>query len=138
MSVEVEKQVTTSSDGAVADSVSQTSTATQVQTHDELQDAQSDRGNAWIWYIVGVVNLALLLRLVFYLFGARAVGFASFLYSVTNPLIAPFRGIFPNPSVDGSHFEMAAFAAIIVYSLLGWIIARLIELATRPASSSKI
>ncbi len=138
MPVEVEKEVTTTSEGPVADQVSQTATVSQVPTGAEVQDARSDRGNAWIWYIVGIIDLILLLRLVFLLLGARAVGFADFLYSISSPFVAPFRGIFPNPQVEGSYFDMASFAAIIVYALLGWVVARLIDLATRPGNSSKI
>ncbi len=134
----VEKEVTTKSSDPVADQVSHTSTVTQVPTNDETKDAQADRGNAWIWYIVGLVDLSLLLRFAFYLFGARAVGFADLLYSITNPLVAPFRGIFPNSQVVGSYFDTASLAAIVVYALLGWVVSRLIDLATRPANSQKI
>lgn len=138
MSVEVQKEVTTTSQGPVSDQVSQTATTTQVATNAEVQDAHSDRGNAWIWYIVGIIDLLLLLTLVFRLFGAKAVGFASFLYNITDVLVAPFRGIFSNPRIEGSYFDTAALVAAVVYVLIGWIVARLIDLATRPASSKKI
>lgn len=134
----VEKEVTTKSSDPLTDQVSQTSTVTDVPTRGEAQDAQADRGNAWIWYIVGLVDLSLLLRFIFYIFAARSVGFADGLYNATNPLVAPFRGIFPNPQVVGSYFDTAALAGIVIYALLGWIVSRLIDLATRPANSSKI
>lgn len=138
MPVEVQKEVTATSAGPVADQISQTSTTSKVSTNAEVQDAHSDRGNAWIWYIVGIIDLLLVLGIVFKLLGAKAVGFANFLYSITNFFAAPFRGIFPNPKIEGAYFDTAAFVAIIVYVLLGWIIARLIDLATRPTSSKKI
>lgn len=138
MPVEVEKQVTTTSEGPVLDQVSQTSTVSQVSTDAEVQDAQSDRGNAWIWYIVGVINILLLLRIVFYLFGARSVGFTELLYNSTNIFVAPFRGIFSNPSIEGSYFDASALIAIIVYTVIGWLVVRLIDLATRPANSEKV
>lgn len=138
MPLEVQKEVTTTSGGPLSDQVSQTATTAQVSTNAEVKDAQSDRGNAWIWYIVGIINFLLLLGLVFKLLGARAVGFASFLYGITDVLVAPFRGIFPSPSVEGAYFDTATLVAIIVYSLVGWIVARMIDLATRPAISSKI
>ncbi len=138
MPVEVEKEVTATSSGGGVDHVSQTSTVAQVPTGGETKDAKADRGNAWIWYIVGIVDLLLVLRLVFHLFGARSVGFADLLYSVTGILVAPFTGIFPNPLIEGSYFDTASLVAIIVYALLGWIVARLIDLATRPANSKKI
>lgn len=138
MPVEIEKEVTTQTSGPVADQVSQTATTTMAPTVAEHKDAQSDRGNAWVWYIVGIVDALLVLRILFHLFGARAVGFASLLYDVTDFLVAPFRGIFPNPTVEGSYFDMASITAIIVYALIGWGIVRLIDLATRPANSKKI
>ncbi len=142
MPVNVQKETTKTSSGPVSDQVSQTSTAAQVPTSGEViaakQEAESDRGNAWVWYIVGVIDLLLLLRIVFYLAGAESVGFANLLYGITGPLVAPFRGIFPNPDAAGSYFDMAALAAIVIFALLGWIVSRLIDLATRPANSKKI
>lgn len=138
MPVEVQKEVTSASEGPVSDQVSQTATTTQVSTNAEVQDARSDRGNAWIWYIVGIIDVLLLLGLVFKLFGAKAVGFANFLYSITNFFAAPFRGIFPNPKVEGAYFDTSALVAIVVYVLVGWIISRLIDLSTRPANSPKV
>ncbi|MDP3993079.1 MAG: YggT family protein [bacterium] len=138
MPVEVQEETTTTSEGPASDQVSQTATTSQVSTNAEVQDARSDRGNAWIWYVVGIIDLFLLLGLVFKLFGARAVGFANFLYGVTDVLAAPFRGIFPNPKVEGAYFDTAALVAIVVYVLVGWIISRLIDLSTRPSGSDKV
>lgn len=138
MPVEIEKEVTTESNGPASNQVRQTATATEVPTNDEQRDTQSDRKNAWIWYVVGIIDLLVALRLVFHLFGARAVGFADLLYGITGIFVAPFRGIFANPNVEGSYFEMASIVAIIIYALLGWIISRLIDLATRPSNSKKI
>jgi len=138
MPLEVQKEVTTTSQGVASDQVSQTATVAQVPTGAEAQDAQSDRGNAWIWYIIGIIDLLLVLRLILSMFGARTVGFAAFIYNITSPLVAPFRGIFPNSIGNGSYFDMAALVAIIVYILVGWAISRLIDLVTRPASSKKV
>jgi len=138
MPIEVGKEVETTSSGPLSDQVSQTSTSARVATQGEEQDAQADRSNAWVWYIVGIVDLFLLLRLLFNLFGARSVGFADFLYNLTDPLVAPFRGIFSNVPLEGSYFDMASLTAIVAYALLGWIVSRLIDLATRPTNSQKI
>lgn len=138
MPIEIEKEVTTESNGPVADQVSQTSTVAQVPTVGENMDHHADRKNAWVWYVVGFLDLLLLLRLVFNLIGAHSVGFASMLYSVTGLFTAPFRGIFPSPSVEGSYFDTAALVAIVIYALLGWAIVRIIDLATRPANSQKV
>lgn len=138
MPVEIEKQVTETNTDFNGGQTRQTATTAQAPTKTEHRDAQTDRGNAWIWYVVGVIDLLLLLRILFHLFGARTVGFTDFLYGLTSPFVAPFRGIFANPRVEGSYFDMAAFTAIIVYIILGWIISGLINLATRPADSKEV
>jgi hypothetical protein len=138
MPVQIDKEVTTKSSGPLEDQVNQTATTTEAPTNDEQKDARSDRGSAWIWYIVGIIDLLLGLRLIFHLLGAKAVGFADLLYSVSGFFAAPFRGIFQNPKVDGAYFDTAALVAIIIYIIVGWIIARLIDLVTRPANSKNI
>jgi uncharacterized protein YggT (Ycf19 family) len=135
---EINKQVTTESRNPATDQVSQTATTTQVPTETETKDAKSDRGNAWVWYVVGIIDLFLLLRLMFHLFGARSAGFTDFLYAITGPFVAPFRGIFASPSIEGSYFETASLVAIIIYALLGWMVVGLINLITRPTDSKKI
>jgi len=138
MPVEVQKEVTTTSSTPVANQTTQTAQVSQVPTNAEVQDRQVNRGNAWIWYLVGIVDVLLLLRLIFHLFGAKSTGFASFLYGLTGPLEAPFRGIFAAPTVDGSYFDTAAIVAIVVYMLVGWGISKLIDLAMRPSSSKQV
>ncbi len=135
---EIRRNIVRETDGPVMDRYSQSTSTREVATPEELQDARAERVSAVVWYVVGVIDLLLALRIVFFLFGARAVGFAATLYNLTSPLVAPFRGIFPNPSVEGAHFDMAAFAAIIVYSLIGWVVAKLIELAAKPAVSTSV
>ena len=134
---EINKQVTTETSNPVADQVSQTATTTQVPTETETKEAKSDRGNAWVWYLVGIIDLLLALRLIFHLLGAKSVGFADFLYNISSVFIAPFRGIFANPSIEGSYFDSAALLAIVVYVLFGWLIVGLINLIARPVNSNK-
>jgi len=138
MSVDVEKKIVETNRTPVTHRVNETVTTTHVPSYREEKDAEADRGNAWIWYIVGIVNLLLLIRLVLYLFGARSVGFTETIYSLTNPLVSPFRGMFNNPQIDGSFFDLAALTAIIVYTIIGWGISRLIDLLARPNNSKKI
>ena len=138
MPIEIDKKVTSTNTGLNSDQTSQTATSAQVPTNTERRDAQTNRGNAWIWYIVGVIDLLLLLRLLFHLFSARTVGFTEFLYNITSPFVAPFRGIFANPKVEGSYFDMAALTAIVIYIIVGWVISGLINLATRPADSKEV
>lgn len=138
MPIENKEEVTTRNSDPVSSQINQTATTTRTATNEERADARSDRGNAWIWYIVGIVDLLLALRLLFHLFGAKAVGFANMIYNISSPFAVPFRGIFPSPKIDGSYFDSAALVAIVVYVLLGWVISRLVDLIIRPEGSDKI
>lgn len=88
-----------------------------------------------VWLIAGLISLLLVVRGIFLLLGAHDVGFASFLYAISAPFVAPFAGIFPAPSVSGAYFDTAALVGIIVYSLIAWGIAALIDAASQPAES---
>jgi uncharacterized protein YggT (Ycf19 family) len=138
MPIENKKEVTTKSYDPDVEQVSHTATTAQTPTESESKDAKADRNNAWIWYIVGIIDLVLALRLLFHLFGARSSGFTDFLYSITGPFVAPFRGIFASPNVGGSYFDTAALIAIVIYILLGWVISGLINLITRPSDSNRV
>ena len=92
---------------------------------------RSASANRLVWFLLELVNFLLLLRVVFRFLGARDVGFASFLYSLTNPLVAPFVGIFPAPSAGGAYIDTAAIVAMVVYALVAWAIVSLIDYSRR-------
>ena len=92
----------------------------------------TDRVVPVIWWIVGFVDILLVLRFLLKLFGGSTVsGFVRFMYDITAPLVAPFHGIF-NTSVQGrSILEPESLVAIAIYSLIGWGIVSLIGLMSR-------
>jgi len=82
-------------------------------------------------FIYGLVAALLGLRFVFRLLDANVTGFVDFLYSITEPLIAPFEYIFNNPEAgNGSVFDSAALLAILIYGLLTWGIVALVNMVT--------
>ena len=85
-----------------------------------------------IWWIVGFVDVLLAIRFVLKLLGGSTVsGFVTFMYDITQPLVAPFHGIF-NTAVQGrSILEPESLVAIAIYSLIGWGIVSLIRMMTR-------
>ena len=105
----------------------------QVASPAETKSAKADKKNQVVWYVVGIINTLLLLRIVFYLFGARDVGFTNLLYSVTDPFVSLFKGIFSSATAGSSFFDTAALLALVVISLLGWGISEMINLVQRPA-----
>lgn len=106
-------------------------TTERVPSEAAVDAAEANRINSIIWYIAGLVNTLLALRILFLLFGAANTGFTSLLYSITAPLVAPFRGIFTSPGVETGYFDTAALLAMIIYSLLAWGIASLIDISRR-------
>lgn len=85
-----------------------------------------------IWWVVGFVDILLAIRFLLKLLGGSTVsGFVTFMYDITQPLVAPFHGIF-NTAVQGrSILEPESLVAIAIYSLIGWGIVSLIHMMTR-------
>lgn len=82
-----------------------------------------------VWFIVGFINVIIALRFVFLLLGAnQGAGFTDLIYSISAPFVAPFVGIFGEPVYGQSVFEVSSILAIIIYSLIGWGIAKLLTL----------
>jgi hypothetical protein len=95
----------------------------------------NDRAIQIVWWIVGFVDILLAIRFLLKLFGGSTVsGFVTFMYNITQPLVAPFHGIF-NTTVQGrSILEPESLVAIAIYSLIGWGIVSLIHMVTRNGS----
>jgi len=93
----------------------------------------TDRVVPVIWWIVGLVDVLLIIRFLLKLLGGSTVsGFVRFMYDVTQFMVAPFHGIF-NTAVQGrSILEPESLVAIAIYSLIGWGIVSLIRMMTRP------
>jgi uncharacterized protein YggT (Ycf19 family) len=94
------------------------------------------RASQIIYTIGGIVEALLIIRIVLEALAANPnAGFTSFMYNITNPLVSPFQGVFATPQSHGSVLDVAAILAIIVYALLTWGVARLLELAQRRATT---
>lgn len=85
-----------------------------------------------VWYVAGLITAIIALRFILLLLGAnREAGFTDFIYSISAPLVAPFVGIFGEPTYGTSVFELSSVLAIVVYLLIAWGIAKLFTLG-RP------
>ena len=85
-----------------------------------------------VWYIAGLISIIIALRFVFLLLGAnRGADFTDFVYSLSAPFVAPFVGIFGEPTYGTSVFEVSSLLAIVIYLLIAWGIAKLFTIA-RP------
>lgn len=86
-----------------------------------------------VYLIYGILAGLLLIRFVLSFFGAnRLNNFADLIYSVTDPLVAPFRGLFDIDATYGvSRFDVESLIAIIVYGLIAWVITKAIDLGRK-------
>jgi uncharacterized protein YggT (Ycf19 family) len=91
------------------------------------------RAAALVGLIVGVVDVLIAARFLGKLFGASSQSaFVNFIYQVSSPLVAPFKGIFGNGGSSTNSFETASLVAIVAYAVIGWGLVVLIRIITAP------
>lgn len=85
-----------------------------------------------VYYIGGFIISLLSLRFILQLLGANQSNeFVNFIYGLSGLFVAPFYGIFGEPTLGQSQFATSTLVAIIVWALITWGIARLLTLG-RP------
>jgi uncharacterized protein YggT (Ycf19 family) len=95
-----------------------------------------------IHFVLGLVEIVLMLRIVLRLFAANPnASFVNWVYSTSDTLIQPFRGIFPTTVIEKSYvLDFTALFALIIYalvgSLLGYLVAVLERVAMAPVKST--
>ena len=98
--------------------------------------------NDAVWAVTRIVTLLftvlevlLLLRFVLKLTGANATQpLVSGLYQVTEPLVRPFQGIFPEPS-GPPVLDLAALLAVAFFFLIAALIVAVVRAITTPRST---
>ena len=82
-----------------------------------------------IYLAFGVIDGLLVIRLVLKLLGANPhAGFTRWTYGVTDFFLAPFMNLLPTIGNEQSQLEMSVVVAILVYALIGWVLARLVAI----------
>lgn len=78
--------------------------------------------------IFDVIAILLAFRILLKFLGANeSTPIVAWLYDTTGSLIAPFAGIFPNGKISGVFtIDVAAIIALIVYSLIAYVVLGLI------------
>ena len=84
-------------------------------------------------FLFDALETVLLARFVFVLFGANSANwFVRALYGLTEPLVAPFRSIFSQSSVNGFTFEWGTLIAMAIYGLIAALAFRLLFTIANP------
>lgn len=117
-----------------------TRTTTNVDDRSDVHDSDVDAPDTVsvmtriVYIAFAVITGILLIRFVMSLGGAnRANAFADFIYTVSAPLVAPFRGLFNIDTTIGgvSRFEYEVLIAILVYGLIAQLAIMLVRLPRR-------
>jgi hypothetical protein len=91
---------------------------------------------ALIWLLFGALDLLLLVRFLLKFIAANPTNdFSRLIYGLSDLPMAPFNTLIASPVVGNGVFELPALIAMIVYTLLGWLIVRLFRLLFTPAST---
>jgi uncharacterized protein YggT (Ycf19 family) len=98
--------------------------------------------NDAVWAVTRIVTLLftvlevlLLLRFILKLFGANAnQPLVSGLYRITEPLVRPFQGIFPEPSAPAA-LDLAALLAVAFFFLIAALIVAIVRAITAPRTT---
>jgi YggT family protein len=83
-----------------------------------------------VYFLIGALETLLILRLILRLSGANSDNaFASFIYNLSEPFVASFSTLFVSPTAEGARyiFDVNLLVAMLVYGLLGLLVARLIK-----------
>lgn len=98
----------------------------------EKRSSNLFRAELIVWYILGVIEVFLGIRLVLALLNTTGTinnssGFAQFVYDVADPLTRPFYGLF-NTNINGAPGIGVIITAIVIYGLVGVGISRLLRI----------
>ncbi len=89
-------------------------------------------------FFLAVVEGFLALRFLLKLFGANAnTGFVNWVYEMSGVLLEPFRGIFPTRVFENRFvFEFTTLFAMLMYAIIGLVLAYLINAVSAVADDS--
>src|SRR5215212_754289 len=93
----------------------------------------------FIWLLFGGLEALLGIRIILKLIGANpGSSFTAFVYQLSDLFLWPFRSIVANPAFQNNVLEITSIIAMIVYSLVGWAIVRLIWVLFYRAPTSQV
>jgi hypothetical protein len=79
-----------------------------------------------------VLEAIVVVRIAFKALGANAeAAFASFVYAISDPLVAPFHPIFHDQDVSGHPLEVGSLIAIAFYLVAVYLIVRILRILLR-------
>jgi len=96
---------------------------------------RSSSGSQALYVLLDILEVILAVRFLFKLLAANAASpFVNFVYNLSSPLVAPFRNIFSNTQTGFGVLEWSTIIAMIVYAIIAYLLAGLIENTSRPVT----
>jgi YggT family protein len=113
-----------------------------VATEQVVRDVAAERRmrmfqlNRIMWSLLAFLEILLVSRFFLRLIAANpASGFAMFMYGITGVFVAPFNGLIATPTFGGMVLEVTTLIAMVVYALIFWGLAYVIQMVTeRPVA----
>lgn len=89
-----------------------------------------------VWFVLGLVEAIIGLRVVFRAAAANDTGFVSFIYGLSAPLVAPFRGITADYVSRANVVEIGSLIGMLVYLIAAYLVVKLVRITTAPRSDA--
>lgn len=86
-----------------------------------------------VWFLLGLVDGIIGLRVIFRAVAAHQVGFVSFIDALSAPLVAPFRGITADYVHRGTVVEVGSLIAMAIYLLAAHLVVKLVRIVSAPS-----
>jgi hypothetical protein len=85
-----------------------------------------------VWFLLGLVEGIVGLRVIFRAVAAQHVGFVTFINGLSAPLVAPFQGITADYVHRGTVVEIGSLIAMVIYLLAAYLVVKLVRIVTAP------
>lgn len=94
--------------------------------------------NRFLWSILVFLEILLATRFLLRLIAANPdSGFAMLIYGITGIFVGPFNGLIETPTPGGAPLEVTTLIAMVVYSVIFWGIAYVVQMVVdRPSAFS--
>lgn len=91
-----------------------------------------------IWYVLGIIEVLLVFRIILKVLAANpSSSFVNLIYTLSDPLARPFRGIFQTAVVEGSVFEWSTIIAGVVYAIVAYGLVQLFQIV-KPTTPQEV
>jgi hypothetical protein len=89
------------------------------------------RGIQLVWFLLGLTELIIGLRVLFRALGVSDTGFVAFISGLGGTLAAPFR-VIANYTAGTAVVEIGSLIAMVVYLMVAFLVFKLVRIATAP------